>query len=124
MNDENEEIKARIRRLQARINDALRESPDARAATRFTPYRFDDVEPDIAKQLLEAVSRGGLDGMETMMDKLEEIALYEDKGRLRYELMLLLTHYPEAARLGLRIPSIEERSAWKVIPSNDESEGA
>jgi hypothetical protein len=32
-------------------------------------------------------------------------------------LSVVLTHLPAVAALGLRVPALEERAAWKVAPS-------
>ncbi len=72
-----------------------------------------------ATQLMNAASVGGLEGTEAALDKFDQLAAAgEDMGELRYELMRFLTQYPGARKLGLHIPDIEERSAWKVIPSS------
>jgi hypothetical protein len=111
----NEETKNRVRALQARIDALLSESPEDKAKSRFTPYMIAE-KSDLESRILEALKIGGLDGMETAMDKFEELAASEDGGRLRYELMRFLTRDPAAAKFGLRIPSLEERSAWKITP--------
>lgn len=124
MSDSDPETRERRRALQARINAALRESPEDRAATRFTPYRFVEREGvGLSTQLMNAASVGGLEGMEAALDKFDQLAgAGEDMGELRYELMRFLTQNPNARKLDLRIPDIEERSAWKVIPSSPASD--
>jgi hypothetical protein len=111
-----EETKNRIQVLQARIDAALSESPEARSKSRFSPYLVVE-NSDLESEILEASKIGGLDGMEAVMDKFEELAASEDGGRVRYELMRFLAHDPTAAKFGLRIPSLEQRSAWKIAPS-------
>lgn len=117
-----EEDAARARALRERISAALRETPAERARIRFSPYLLDE-GPDIAGRLMRAASPGGLDGFEAALDEYDELAGREDLGRLRHALMVFLTHHPEAARLGLRVPPLEERSAWKVSPGRDDPAG-
>jgi hypothetical protein len=37
---------------------------------------------------------------------------------LRHAFLVFMTHNKHVADLGLRIPSLEERSSWKLLPSN------
>lgn len=118
----------RVQKLQERINSALAESPQSASASKFSPYLMDEQRPevvgqalDLDAQLAQAASVEGVEGIETAMDEYDRLAETEDSGRLRHALMLFLTHHPEAAKLGLRIPSLEERSPWKVTPSKKDS---
>lgn len=113
---ESDEEEARVQKLQARINDALIESGNEEAR-QFSPYG--KVKgPNFARQMMLAAAAGGLDGLEAAMDEFARLWKQEgDRERLRYALMVFLTHYPDAPTLGLRIPSLEERSPWKATPS-------
>ncbi|HEX7317612.1 MAG TPA: hypothetical protein VF297_27165 [Pyrinomonadaceae bacterium] len=117
----------RVRALQRRVDALLREMPADRSASRFSPYMFDEGEAEksagLAAEVMAAGSAGGMDGLEASVTKFEELTAREDKGRVRYELMRFLSHHPDAARLGLRLPGTEERSAWKVTPSDRGGEG-
>ena len=116
MADFDEEIQ--IQKLQERINKSLIETPEDRASSRFSPYIFEPKSADLAQQFFQiAASIGGLQGLEAALDKFDKLAEHEDKVFLHYELMRFLTHYPEIAKFGLHIPSLEQRSAWKTIPS-------
>ena len=126
MSGSEDSLAGRVRQLQERINALLRESPADRAATRFSPYRFDQREAEksaeIGDEVMRAASAGGIEGLEAAVGKFEELAAQDDEGRIRYELMRFLATHPDAARLGLRLPGTEERSAWKVIPSEQADE--
>jgi len=111
----------RLQKIQQRIDSLLRESPKDRLETRFSPY-IAEMEPDLENQLMSAASSGGMDGIEAALDQFDRLAANEDRGRLRHALLIVLTHNSEVARLGIRIPSMEERSAWKLAPSNKRAE--
>jgi hypothetical protein len=113
---EPDEGEQRLGRLQARIDAALHESASGGKASTFSPYLAEQ-EPGVAQHLARAAAPGGLDGLEAMMDAYERLVETEDPGRVQHALMLLLTHHPDAARLGLRIPALEQRSPSKVRPS-------
>jgi hypothetical protein len=49
-----------------------------------------------------------LEGVEAALDLFDEVAAVEDIGRLRYALMVFLTHHPVVAELGLRLPSLDQ----------------
>jgi|SRR5215211_1690889 len=99
----------RLQKIQQRIDSLLRESPKDRLETRFSPY-IAEMEPDLENQLMSAASSGGMDGIEAALDQFDRLAANEDRGRLRHALLMVLTHNSEVARLGIRIPSMEERS--------------
>jgi hypothetical protein len=80
------------------------------------------MKPDLENQLMSAASSGGLDGVEAALDEFDRLAAKEDRGRLRHALLIFLTHYSEMAKLGLRIPSLEKRSPWKLAPSKKRAE--
>ena len=60
---------------------------------------------------------GGSEGIEAALDEFDRLAATEDSVRMQHALMVFLTQHTATAQLGLRIPSLEERSYWKVLPS-------
>jgi len=106
----------RRQQLQARIERALQETPHERATTRFSPYLIDS-GPDPAGQLMRAAGSGGAEGIAAALDAFDRLAEQGDAGRPRHALLAFLIHHPDVAGLGLRIPSLEARSPWKVLPS-------
>jgi hypothetical protein len=114
--DEDNKVSADVRQLQNRINTALRDSAADRAQSRFSPF-IDDQESDFARNLMRAASAGGLEGVWAALDEFDRLAATEDLESMRYALLVFLTHHPDVAKLGLRIPSLEERSLWKTLPS-------
>ena len=111
----------RISRLQARINAALREKPNEPYSS-FSPY-MPDHRRQITKKMDEAAQSSGARGIEAALDVFDELASTEDLGRLRYALMVFLTHHPEVAELGLSLPSLEERSPSSALPSRRRRSG-
>ncbi len=106
---------ARLARLQQRIDAALEETPAMRKASKFSDYdptrteRFDAL-------FAEAAAGGGIAGLERAIDAFDAAAGTADPLALRRDLMVFLTRHPDAARLGLRTPSLGVRSAWKTLP--------
>jgi hypothetical protein len=120
----NEYDPIRLQKIQHRIDSALRESPQDRLQSRFSPY-IADSKPDLDNQLASAAAASPseeLDGVEAVLDEFERLATKEDRGRLRYALLVFLAHDSRVAKLGLRVPSLEERSPWKIAPSKKRSE--
>ena len=111
----------RLQKIQQRINSVLRESPQDRLESRFSPF-IGGTKPDFENQLMSAASSGGLDGIEAALNEFDRLAVTEDRGRLRHALLVILTHDPQVAKLGLHIPSLEERSPWKLAPSKKKAE--
>ncbi len=112
----------RIQKVQQRIDSVLRESPKDRRESRFSPY-IAESKPDLENKLMSAASSsGGLEGIEAALDEFDRLASKEDRGRLRHALLIFLTHDSRVAKLGLRIPPLEERSPWKLDPSNKKEE--
>lgn len=111
----------RVQKIQQRIDSALRESPQDRLQSRFSPYIAEN-KPDLGNQLTSAASSEGLDGVEAVLDEFERLAAKEDRGRLNHALLIFLTHDSRVARLGLRVPPLEERSPWKLGPSEKTAE--
>jgi hypothetical protein len=114
----------RVHNIQQRIDSALWETPQDRLQSRFSPY-IADSKPDLENQLASAAatsSSEGLDGVEAVLDEFERLAAKEDLGRLRHALLIFLTHDSRVAKLGLNVPTLEERSPWKLAPSRKRSE--
>ncbi len=111
----------RIQKIQQRIDSALRESLEDRRQSRFSPY-IAERKPDLENQLMSGASRDGLEGVEAVLDEFDRLAAKEDPGRLRHALMIFLTHDSRVAKLGLHIPPLEERSPWKLAPSEKRAE--
>lgn len=107
---------ADIPRLQERIDSALKETPEDRRASNFSDY-MPDHSPALVQELMLAAEPGGTEGIEAALDKFHELAQKEDVLRMKHALMLFLMHHPAVSELGLRIPGLEERSPWKVLPS-------
>lgn len=106
----------RLQVLQQRINRALGDPVAYAGTSRFSEYAPVGV-PELVSDLMNAAAIGGIEGVEAMLDRAEELARREDPPRLRHALSIALTHSPAVADLGLRLPSLEERAAWKVAPS-------
>ncbi len=106
----------RIRELQERINAALRETPEDLRSSDFSDYKPDHT-PALLDELTQAAELGGIAGIEAALDEFERLMKREDPNRMRHALMLFLMHHPDSGELGLRIPSLEERNPWKVLPS-------
>lgn len=106
----------RARALQSRIREMLRETPEEAGGRRFTPFMV-TAGPDYESRLAQAAAQGGIEGIEAALDEFDRLAPQADRGRLRYALMIFLTHHPDVARLGLSIPPLEERSPWKLRSS-------
>lgn len=105
----------RINRLQERIDAALRETPNEPYSS-FSPY-MPDHRSQITREMTKAARPGGAEGIEAALDVFDELAPTEDPSRLRYALMVFLTHQPAVAELGLRLPSLEQRSPSSALPS-------
>jgi hypothetical protein len=115
----------RTRLLQERINSALRELPEERAQSNFSPYMPDaafGVENELTRADKEA--GGGYPGIEAALDEFARLVQSEgvDVVRARYGLQRFLAHYSGLAGLGLRLPSLQERAPWKLKPSSEEPE--
>jgi hypothetical protein len=107
---------ARVRELQDRINSALTETPEDRVASDFSDYKPDH-SPELVQDLMQAAEQGGEKGVEAALDEFDRLSQREDLVRMQHALMLFLTHHPAVSKLGLRVPSLEERGPWKVLPS-------
>lgn len=111
----NEDEIARVEKLQARINSALTERPEDLSGSRYSDY-LPDHTPEIVERLMRAALPGNLTGVEAAMNEFNHLAMNEDRLRMQRALMLFMTHHPAIAELGLQIPSLEERGAWKTLP--------
>jgi hypothetical protein len=107
---------ARVQKLQERINSALRTRPEDVAGSNFSPYMPNSAS-QLTRRLTQAAGAGGIEGVEAVMDEFERLVEHEDLARAQYALMSFLTNHPVATRLRLRVPSLVERSPWKVLPS-------
>jgi hypothetical protein len=102
-----------VEQLQQRVNAALR----ADRATHRTFSEYRDSASDLVDRLWAAASNGGA---AAALDEFDRLRGSEDPTRLRYALMELIAHHPDVSNIGLRIPSIEERAPWTVLPSKRE----
>jgi hypothetical protein len=111
---------SRIQRLQERINQALLESQGERRRGRFSQY-IDTSWTQLEEKLFRAASCGGIEGIEKALNEFDLMRPMQDAQRLRYALLSFLANNKEVSKLGLFIPSLEERSPQKVIPSSHEA---
>jgi hypothetical protein len=102
--------------LQRRIDAALREPAEDREGSRFSDY-LPGPSTGLARKLAETASAGGAEGIERALDEFDRLRREGDLLPLQRALMIFLTHYPEAARLGLRVPDLEARNVSQVLPS-------
>jgi hypothetical protein len=109
----------RVRTAQTRINEALREPIGETGGRSFSDY-MPGGSVAVQDELLRAASAGGLAGIEAIFDAFDRLRGSTDPARLRHALSVVLTHHPALAELGLRLPSLEERSPWKTWPSKRE----
>ena len=103
----------RTERLQARINAALRETPEESSQTSFSPY-LDDSTP-LVVAMMHATREHGLEAALDLFDRLRE---KEDPGKLRHALMRFLVDSPDAREAGLHAQSLAERAPHLAAPSN------
>jgi hypothetical protein len=113
------EQEARVRGLQERIAAALREDAEATRASDFSEYVPDASTPltDLLARAAEARGVGDVESVEAALDEFERLAAREDLPRLQHALMVFLSQHPAAARLGLRVPPLSERSPSQILPS-------
>jgi hypothetical protein len=116
-------LEKRMQALERRVQKALRESPEMRARSTFSEYAPRGGSA-IRERLERAASAGGIEGIESALDEFDRMRLSEDPLALRYALQLFLTQHHDAVTLGLRVPSLTERSPWMTAPSrrNDASD--
>jgi hypothetical protein len=104
---------ASVDELQRRIDTALRADPHE--ARTFSEYR--DSTDDVLDRLWAAAQDGGV---EAALDEFDRLRSRENPGRLRHALMQFIAQHPDAAKAGLRVPSLEARAPWTVLPSKRE----
>jgi hypothetical protein len=110
---------ARQTTAQARINEALREPIDEAGRSRFSSYMPGASVP-LQDALLASAAGPGLAAVEGILDAFDRLRETVDRGALRHALTVVLTHHPAMRELGLRLPSLEERSPWKTWPGRRE----
>jgi hypothetical protein len=66
---------------------------------------------------MRSAQSGGLAGIRAALREFDRLAKAEHPLRIRRALMIFLVHHPDVGRLGLRIPSLEERAPWMTPPS-------
>jgi hypothetical protein len=108
--------RARVRSIQARIDAALREPADEAARSSFSTY-MPGGSTDLQSALWTKPETGGVEDVEEILDRYDQLKGTDDPVRLRHALSVVLTNHPTVGALGLRLPSLEERSPWKVTPS-------
>jgi hypothetical protein len=108
--------RARVRSIQTRIDAALREPADEAARSSFSSYTPGG-STDLQSALWTKPETGGVEDVEEILDRYDQLKGTGDPVRLRHALSVVLTNHPTVGALGLRLPSLEERSPWKVTPS-------
>jgi hypothetical protein len=93
-----------------------------RARSRFSEY-LPEAASGLRMRLAAAAEAagGGLGGIAAALDEFDRMSADQDPLALRYALQLFVTHSEDAARLGLRVPSLEERSPWMIAPGRKET---
>lgn len=107
---------ARVHALQERIDAALHESAEEAGRTTFSSY-MPGGSTDLQSALWTKPAAGGVEDIEEILDRFDQLRGSDDAGRLRHALTVVLTHHPTAAAFGLQLPGLEERSPSKVWPS-------
>ena len=115
-----EEQEARVRRLQQRINQALREDLEATEESDFSEY-VPDASTSLTRLLAQVARQTGAEGIEAALNEFERLRQHEDLPRLQHALMVFLSQHPAAAQLGLRIPPLADRSPSQILPSKREN---
>jgi hypothetical protein len=108
--------RARVRSIQARIDTALNEPPDEAARSSFSSY-VPGASAELQSALWTKPATGNVEDVEEILDRYDQLKGTDDPVRLRHALSAVLTNHPTVGTLGLRLPSLEERSPWKVTPS-------
>jgi hypothetical protein len=103
------------RELQQRIDAGLRSDPGDRSGSRFSEYT--DSASDLLDRLTTVAASDGVEGVRAALAEFDRLRASEDLPRLQHALMQFLVHHPAAVSLGLRVPSVEERSPWAVLPA-------
>jgi hypothetical protein len=105
-----------VRQVQQRIDAALASGPADLSVGPYSDY-LPDHTPALVEYLMRAAKPGGLAGIKAALREFDRLAETEHPLRIKQALMIFLTHHPEAARLGLRIPPLDERAPWMTRPS-------
>ena len=98
------------------INKALIESPENFGQSDFSEY-LDDDSWKISDNFRAIAEDKDIEGLEAVLDEVDRRAETEDKIRLQHALLVFLAENRTISIYGLRIPSLEERSPWNVLPS-------
>ena len=106
----------RIRSIQSRIDRALQQPLEDAGASSFSEYMPGASTP-YEDELRRAGGTGSVTEVEAILDRFERLRASADRAALRHALSVVLTHHPAVADLGLRLPSLKERSPWKTWPS-------
>jgi hypothetical protein len=112
------ETSERVKTLQARIDEALREPVEQADVRSFSEY-MPGASVALQDELLRAGGADPVTNVEAILDAFDRLRVSGDPA-LRHALSVVLTHHPATAELGLRLPSLEERSPWKTWPSRRE----
>ena len=111
---------ARVRSIQTRIDAALHEPADEAARSNFSGY-VPGGSTDLQSALWTRPATGGVDDVEEILDRYEQLKGTDDPVRLRHALAAVLTSHPTVGSLGLTLPSLEARAPWKITPSKPPS---
>jgi hypothetical protein len=111
---------ARVRAIQERIDAALREPVEEAGRSAFSSY-MPGGSTDLQGALWTKPATGRVEDVEEILDRFDGLKSSEDLGRLRHALSVVLTHHPTIATIGVRLPSLDTRSPWKVTPSERDS---
>ena len=114
-----QEQHARIRRLQERLDEALRDDVEARGKSNFSDY-IPAASTSVTDRLHRIARDKGIEGLEAALDEFERLRHEEDLPRLQHALMVFLSQHPAAAQLGLRIQPLAERGPSLTLPSKRE----
>ena len=114
-----QEQHARIRRLQERLDEALRDDVEARGKSNFSDY-IPAASTSVTDRLHRIAQDKGIEGLEAALDEFERLRHEEDLPRLQHALMVFLSQHPAAAQLGLRIQPLAERGPSLTLPSKRE----
>ena len=102
--------------MQDRIDAALHEPAGEAGKSRFSNY-VPGGSTDLQSALWTKPTTGTIEDLEEILSRYEQLKATADPGQLRYALTVVLTHHPAVNALGLTLPSLEERSPWKIAPS-------
>jgi hypothetical protein len=112
-----QEESIRVQKLQERIEAALRENAEAIEKSDFSAYMPDRRNSFLVRRFTQAAHEAGIEGIEAALEEFDRLVEQEDPLRVQHALMIFLTHHPAVGNLGLRIPSLTERSPSQILPS-------